>query len=388
MPGIDSGMPRVSRNANSQAIRPPPASLPLREKSAGEGGPESGIRTMAAEPRGYSMVWGGSAVMLALRERVERVAESDCSVLLTGETGTGKGKLARFIHDRSRRVDSPFIHVDCAALSPSVIESELFGHERGAFTDAAARRLGRFELAGSGTVFLDEVAELPPVLQAKLLRVLQDRAFERVGGTETLCMRARVLAATNRSLGADVAGGLFRADLYYRLAVMEFEIPPLRERAKDLVDLIAEIRREIASRLGRPISPPTPAALERLAGHSWPGNVRELINFFERTAACWPGESIDDRLAAVALGSPGPRGVAASPRDEVGEVDLAEALGRRAGNVSRTARELGLPRSTLRYRLARLAPDSANPSGPEGIGAGATGQLSLPLSRRDRGGAL
>ena len=184
----------------------------------------------ADHPAG-EIVWGKSEEMRALRDRVERAAASDAAVLLTGETGTGKGEVAQLIHRLSRRRSGRLVHVDCAALAPQVIESELFGHERGAFTGAAARRPGRFELAEEGTLFLDEVAELAPELQAKLLRVLHDRCFERVGGGVTLAMRARVVAATNRPLSSEVAQGRFRSDLYYRLAVLEFELPPLRERS-------------------------------------------------------------------------------------------------------------------------------------------------------------
>ena len=223
--------------------------------------------------------------------------------------------------------------------------------------------------------------------QRLLIQALVNKKYRPLGSDIEKESNFQLILATNRDINEMILNGQLGQDFYDRFSAAEYTIPPLRERVVDLVYLIEEIRREIASRLGRPVLFPTPAALERLAGHSWPGNVRELINFFERIAACWPGEAIDDRLAAVALGSPGPRGVAASPRDEAGEVDLTEALGRRAGNVSRTARELGLPRSTLRYRLARLAADSAGPSDPEGVGAGPARQLWLPLSRPHRGGA-
>jgi transcriptional regulator with GAF, ATPase, and Fis domain len=175
---------------------------------------------------------GESPAIDALRKAARAVAATRATVLVTGETGTGKGLVARLIHDLSGA--SRFVHVDCASLAPTVIESELFGHERGAFTSAAERRIGRFERAGSGTVFLDEVADVEPSLQAKLLRILQDRAFERVGGSETLPLRARVIAATNRDLAADIDSGRFRSDLYYRLQVVELRIPPLRQRREDL----------------------------------------------------------------------------------------------------------------------------------------------------------
>ena len=189
------------------------------------------------------LVWGTSARMCELRERVERAAESDCSVLIVGETGTGKGEGARCIHDNSSRRSRPLVHVDCAALSPSLIESELFGHEKGAFTDASRLREGRFEAAGQGTLLLDEIGELAPATQAKLLRVLHDRVYERVGGSKALPMRARVIAATNRRLSKEVEAGRFRSDLYYRLAVLEVALPPLRDRLDDPPRLVSVLRR-------------------------------------------------------------------------------------------------------------------------------------------------
>lgn len=323
------------------------------------------------------MVWGTSAAMQAARECVERAAPSDCAILLTGETGTGKGEVARAIHALSPRAGARRVHVDCAALSPTVIESELFGHERGAFTDAGARRPGRFELAAGGTLFLDEIAELAPGLQAKLLRVLHDRSFERVGGTATLAMRSRIVAATNRPLAADVAVGRFRADLYYRLAVVEIELPPLREHLEDLPALAGRIGAELSVRLGRRVRLPTPAALEVLGRHRWPGNVRELVNLLERVAVCWPEQGFDRGVALRALGSGGmvPRVSSAlgSGPPALGPELLARTLAECGGNISRAARRLGLPRSTLRYRLRR---------GVAGLGeacGAAQGQLSLPF---------
>lgn len=325
------------------------------------------------------IIWGESERMCALRDRVERAAASDAAVLLTGETGTGKGEVARLIHRLSRCGGGRLVHVDCAALAPQVIESELFGHERGAFTGAAARRPGRFELAEGGTLFLDEVAELAPELQAKLLRVLHDRCFERVGGGVTLAMRARVVAATNRPLDAEVAQGRFRSDLYYRLAVLEFELPPLRERSEDLSALMEKIRRDLSARLGRVVKPPTWGAREVLARHTWPGNVRELVNLVERVAIYWPERDFDRTVAVEALASRGRCAVNPPLLDLLDEATLRGALDQSQGNVSRAARMLGIPRSTLRYRLGHRVPSQAESSRGAAGSAEVWRQLDLPL---------
>lgn len=305
---------------------------------------------------GPRLIWGSSAVMRAIRAQLQQLAQSDCSVLLVGETGTGKGMLARAIHEASPRAHQAFVHVDCAALAPSMIESEFFGHERGAFTGASTRRMGRFELAAAGTIFLDEIAELPPGLQGKLLRVLHDRRYERVGGTQTLGMSARVLAATHYDLRERLSRGEFRPDLYYRLAVAEIGLPPLRDRLSDIDAIVGEARRVVSLRLGRIILPPTADALRMLRSYEWPGNAREVFNLVERIGACWPGRSFDAALVAEVMNSRLPS--SHSIRDKVKSGsrvgDLELMLQRCQGNVSLAARRLGIPRSTLRYRLARL----------------------------------
>ena len=230
---------------------------------------------------------GQSPAMQALRDSLARVARLDSTVLLTGETGTGKGRAARVLHDLSPRAGKPFVHVDCAALSPTLIESELFGHEKGAFTNAASQRQGRFEWARDGTVFLDEIGDLDSRLQTKLLRVLDDRAFERLGGTQTLRLRARVIAATSHDLRRAVQAHRFRADLYFRLSVFHFCVPPLRERREDVEELVVHGIAAASERLDIAAPEPSEEFISRLAEYRWPGNVRELLNAMGLTM---PGE--------------------------------------------------------------------------------------------------
>jgi DNA-binding NtrC family response regulator len=328
-----------------------------------------------------SALVGGSAVMIRLRRALRRIAASDATVLVTGETGTGKGLVARALHAASPRAAGPFVHVDCAALAPSVIESELFGHERGAFTGADTPRIGRFESAAGGTLFLDEVGELEPRLQAKLLRALQDRAFERVGGARTQTLAARVVAATNRDLRHAIAAGAFRADLYYRLQVVELELPPLRARTDDLPALAEHLLRDAAGRAGVPPPATTPDFRAALAAHAWPGNVRELANLMERLLAHGAGALLDaadlDGALAPWRAAPEPHGVAdaqtvgwhaevrgrpadaaplasaARAPDDSDAARIAAAVVATGGNVARAARRLGLPRSTLRHRIVK-----------------------------------
>src|SRR5262249_54185650 len=213
---------------------------------------------------------------------IETVAPVDSTVLIHGETGTGKELVARALHRRSRRVSNPFVRFSCAAIPPDLLQSELFGHERGAFTGALSRRIGRFELAHRGTVFLDEIGDLPLELQPKLLRVLQEREFERVGSNQPIAVDVRVLAATNRDLRSAVAAGAFRTDLFYRLNVFPIEVPPLRERRDDIPVLVEHFVERYAKKAGKGIGRIDTRAMERLQAHDWPGNVRELQNVIER----------------------------------------------------------------------------------------------------------
>lgn len=294
-------------------------------------------------------------------DEIRAVAPMRSTVLLTGETGTGKGLLARTIHELSDRADRPFVHVDCAALSATVIESELFGHQRGAFTGAVESRPGRFELAGDGTIFLDEIGELDPALQVKLLRILEDREFERIGATRTQVMNARVIAATSRDLRQAVEDGTFRADLFFRLEVFHVRVPPLRERAEDLTLLVRRGLEALAARLDLPVPGVTDAFCQRLREHPWPGNVRQLMNVLERAMVRMGAGVLDAEALDALLPAPGPehvpRRAAAPPPVASGdsERDAVESVLRAVGgNVSRAARRLGVPRTTLRYRVRQL----------------------------------
>jgi len=322
---------------------------------------------------------GESLGITSLRQALRAVAATRSTVLVTGETGTGKGLLARLLHEASLRggssgrLEAPrFVHVDCASLSATVIESELFGHERGAFTGAAERRAGRLEWAGAGTVFLDEVAEIAPPLQAKLLRVLQDRCFERVGGNRTLPLRARVVAATNRDLGLEIEAGRFRPDLYYRLQVIELNVPPLRARPGDVALLLRAALMRHFDEVGRRRPRIESDFLAGLDAHDWPGNVRELFNLVERLAVerpagPWRAEDLEGRLqsrhrvprSTSAFEASAEGKSVAEHRSRVGfqerERDLlASQLERHRWNVSATARALGISRGALRGRMARL----------------------------------
>lgn len=309
-----------------------------------------------ARGQARSPLVGDSAPMRAIRTRVAALARTRTTLLVTGETGSGKGLVARWLHASSSAAAQPFVHLDCGALAPTMIETELFGHERGSFTGAVERRAGRFERAGRGTVFLDEIAELPAHLQTKLLRVLQDREFERVGGAHTLRMNARVIAATSRNLERWVEDGRFRRDLYYRLAVFELHLPALRERLPDLPLLVRSGVADLAARLGIP--PPTvdPGFLEALASHPWPGNVRELLNVLERSLLETNDRCLDARAARRALTRPGlepPGRVTERVQGETDRRRIVDTLADTGGNVARAARRLGLPRSTLRHRIVR-----------------------------------
>ena len=327
--------------------------------------------------RGRTII-GNSLAIRSTLDMVEQVAPSSATVLLLGESGTGKELVARAVANASARAKGPLVAVNCAALPDNLLEAELFGHEKGAFTGATALRRGRFEMADGGTLFLDEIGETSAQVQVKLLRVLQEGEIERLGSSQPRSVDVRIVAATNRSLTEEVAAGRFRSDLYYRLAVVEIELPPLRARLEDLPRLCEGMAVVLSHRLERPPRIPTDGALEVLESHAWPGNVRELANLLERVAVCWPDRVFDRGVALAALR---PAGASFSPLlpAKPRETDrLARVLAGCRGNVSRAARELGIPRSTLRYRLSRQGGRGKGAAG-HAIGSGGRRVHQLPL---------
>lgn len=310
----------------------------------------------------FEEIVGESPTLQGVLARLAKVAPSDCTVLITGETGTGKELIARGIHKRSQRSSRAFVSVNCAAIPATLIASELFGHEKGAFTGALQRRLGRFELAEGGTIFLDEIGELPPETQIALLRVLQEREFERIGGNQSIPADVRVIAATNRDLQSAIAAGGFRSDLFYRLNVFPMEIPPLRERKEDIPILVEYFIDRYSRKTGKKIRNIEKRSLELLQSYSWPGNIRELQNVIERSVVVCETEifSVDQSwlsLASSSLGEEGPgkplgRRSTAQER-EIIEAALAEAQGRISG-PSGAAAQLGMPPSTLESKIRTL----------------------------------
>ena len=332
----------------------------------------------------FGQIIGSATALEKILRQVEQVAPTASTVLLRGETGTGKELLAHAIHINSPREGRPFVKVNCAALSPGVLESELFGHEKGAFTGAIGRRIGRFELADGGTLFLDEVGDLPAEVQIKLLRVLQEREFERIGGRETVKVDVRLISATNRNLEELIAHSAFRTDLYYRLNVFPVMIPPLRERKEDIPSLVRHFLTKFGPSIGKRVEDVDPAALEKLSNYDWPGNVRELENVIERALILCQGTRVTpaelDFGPVAVLASeppppmmqpmpPAPSGPSASANananpsagaptlgERLGEQEreqIINALEQAGGNVAAAARALGINRSTLYYRLRK-----------------------------------
>lgn len=316
---------------------------------------------------GFGALVGSGNAMRGVFETIRKVAETDLTVLIRGESGTGKELVAQALHHRSARARRPFVAVNCAAISRELVESELFGHERGAFTGADARRIGRFEAANGGTIFLDEIGDMPLETQAKVLRVLEQRTIDRVGGNTPIAVDARVVAATHRDLEESVKAGTFRQDLYYRLRVVEMTLPPLRERLEDVPALVERFLAQLSHRLGRPPVAIDDAALRRLARYRWPGNVRELRNAIERAAVLAEGDEIVE--ADLKLGShptTAPDGhaggdlslpFAEAKRRSIEAFErayLREALRRHDGNVSRTAEAIGMVRQSLQQKMRDL----------------------------------
>jgi two-component system nitrogen regulation response regulator NtrX len=309
----------------------------------------------------FEEIVGSSEALRKVLAQVSRVAPTDSTVLIQGETGTGKELIARAIHNRSNRVNRAFIRVNCAAIPPSLIASELFGHEKGSFTGALQRRLGRFESADGGTVFLDEVGDMSLRTQAKVLRSLEEQRFEPVGASEFVQVDVRVVAATNKNLEEEIERGNFREDLFYRLNVIPFHMPPLRERAEDIPLLADSFLREFTTAYGRKPKELTPEAYSVLQDYHWPGNVRELRNLIERIVILNPQVRIDARHIPVSVTR---RAVVDRPADRFGSLqEVREAAEREYiqkkleeanGNVTRTAEMLGLERSNLYRKMKTL----------------------------------
>ena len=314
----------------------------------------------------FDNIVGRSAAMRDIFNTVARVAPTRATVLLAGESGVGKDMIARAIHQHSPRRDFPFVKINCTALPENLMESELFGFEKGAFTGATSSKPGKFEQADKGTVFLDEIGDVPSHIQVKLLRILQEREFERLGSNLTRSVDVRVVAATNVNLRAALEQGRFREDLYYRLNVVPINIPPLRERKEDIPFLVLHFVKRLTKELGSPVKDISPSAIDRLLEYDWPGNVRELENTLERSIVLASGEvlepadiRIENARSPNASSSPSlllPEGITLEQWEQM---MIREALRRSNGNKSQAARMLGLTRNALRYRLSQMGIESA-----------------------------
>ena len=316
------------------------------------------LRAQLGQAPWFEEILAHSAALRRVLDKVEQVATTDATVLITGETGTGKELIARAIHRRSARASGPLVKVNCAAIPDTLLASELFGHERGAFSGAVERRKGRFEQAHGGTLFLDEIGELPAEMQVLLLRVLQEREFERLGGTQTLQVDVRLVTATNRDLSEDVRAGKFRSDLYYRLNVFPVHVPALRERPEDIPPLVAHFAEKYGERFGRKISRIERKMLDLLQSHSWPGNVRELENTVERAVILAQNGvlSADAGMLCGAEGAGRWSNPARSKERQALEGALSASQGKVAGENG-AAKRLGLPASTVEFRIRKLGID-------------------------------
>ena len=315
------------------------------------------LRSRVRERVAPNNIIGTAPPMQRVFEIIEQVAPSKATVLITGESGTGKELVADAIHQRSPRAGKPFIKLHCAALAESLLESELFGHERGSFTGATTRKDGRFSLADGGTLFLDEIGEISPSIQVKLLRFLQEREFERVGGTQTIHVDVRVIAATNRNLLEEVAKGRFREDLYYRLNVVALEMPALRERRSDIPALARFFINRFAKDNGKTIEDIAPATLELLMSYDWPGNVRELENAIERAVVMTSGTQLEAKHLPMAVrpsaasAIPGMPVIPGTTLAELERYAILETMKAAGGSTSKAADMLGISARTIQYRL-------------------------------------
>lgn len=308
------------------------------------------------EPRRFEQIIGKSPALESALEQVAQVAPTDSTVLIQGETGTGKELIARAVHDSSSRFGRPFIKLNCAAIPFDLLESELFGHEKGAFTGAIAQKIGRFELADKGTLFLDEVGDIPLPLQPKLLRVLQEQEFERLGSGRTHQVDVRLVAATHRNLVEMVKRNEFRSDLYYRLNVFPIPLPPLRERREDIPALVEHFVEIYSRRMGKQIDQVSPETMFELTSYPWPGNIRELQNFIERSVIVTPGNILQPPLAslrtAVEVGSVGAITLEDAEREHI--IKILEQARWVVSGPNGAAARLGIKRSTLYFRMQKL----------------------------------
>jgi two-component system response regulator HydG len=328
---IDRGVERRDLRAETEELR-----RQLRERD------RSGLEGLI----------GSSPAMQEVYKIAARVAPARATVLITGESGTGKGEVARAIHAKSPRASGPFLTLQCAALAETLLESELFGHERGSFTGADKRRIGRFEQAHGGTLFLDEIAEIPPSLQVKLLRVLQERTFERVGGNEQIKVDVRLIAATNRDLSAEVTEGRFRADLFYRLNVVHIHMPPLRARGNDILTLANHFLRKFSEENNKRIEGFSDRAVSKMLAHRWPGNVRELENAIERATVMVEGPVIDE--GDLPISPSDDKGGIQIPGSSMAEIErhaILTTLDAVGGSTTKAAEILGISVRTIQYRL-------------------------------------
>jgi formate hydrogenlyase transcriptional activator len=309
---------------------------------------------------------GSSARFQAVLDDVRVVAPSECAVLLHGETGTGKEVIARAIHDSGPRQNGPFVAINCAAIPTALLESELFGHERGAFTGAVAQTVGRFQAANGGTLFLDEIGDLPLELQPKLLRVLQEQQYERLGSTRTMQTNVRIIAATNQDLGRMVEEKTFRADLYYRLGVFPISLPPLRERKDDIPLLVAHFVRKFSRQMNKTIDHIPSEVVDIFRSYHWPGNIRELQNFIERSVLVSQERVLSPRIAELKVLM---HAVQSAPTQTLFDAERTHIMGILketnwvVGGRNGAAARLGLPRTTLITRMQKLGISNNNPSG-------------------------
>ena len=320
--------------------------------------------------RRFEQVIGNSPALESVLEQVERVAPTDSTVLVQGETGTGKELIAHAIHNLSSRCGRPFVRLNCAAIPLDLLESELFGHEKGAFTGAIAQKIGRFELADKGTLFLDEVGDIPPALQPKLLRVLQEQEFERLGSGRTHQVDVRLVAATNRNLMEMVDRGEFRRDLYYRLNVFPVLLPPLRERHEDIPALVAHFVEIYGRRMGRQIDHIPPATMSALTSYHWPGNIRELQNLIERAVILSDDGVLPNPLPAAGRSAISMSPAATTLKDSERNLILGtlESVGWVVGGTKGAAEKLGLKRTTLIHKMHKLGISrSGGPGSPNSL---------------------